>query len=93
MTILLILLTFAFGLSQFFAGYLGIAEHLGPIWAIVILTASLFLRFSLPITIGAFFGAMDVWGFHWGLAMLFAAPGLMFLVPGIIASILTAGKR
>jgi hypothetical protein len=22
-------------------------------------------RFTLPITIGAFFGAMDVWDWHW----------------------------
>jgi hypothetical protein len=33
-------------------------------------------RFSLPITVGSFFGAMNVWGWHWIGALVFAAPGL-----------------
>lgn len=44
------------------AGYAGIEEHLGALWAIGCLVASLLFRFTLPITIGAFFGAMNVWG-------------------------------
>jgi hypothetical protein len=93
MAIYLLPLTLAFGVSQLLAGYVGIAEYLGPAWAIGLLAASLLFRFTLPITIGAFFGAMDVWGIHWSLAMLFAAPGLIFLAPTIIASILTAVRR
>ena len=62
MAIYLLPLTLAFGVSQLLAGYVGIAEYLGPAWAIGLLAASLLFRFTLPITIGAFFGAMDVWG-------------------------------
>ncbi len=54
---------------------------------------SLVFRFTLPITIGAFFGAMDVWSWHWGLAALFAAPGLAFLIPGVILSIIEGVKK
>ena len=83
----------ALGIAQLIAGYAGIEEHLGALWAIGCLVASLLFRFTLPITIGAFFGAMDVWGLHWSLAALFAAPGLIFLIPGIITSVLALNKR
>lgn len=83
----------AFGVAQFIAGYAGIALHLGTGWAIGAIVLSLFFRFPLPITIGAFFGAMDVWGWHWALAALFAAPGLAFVVPGVIASVASMARR
>lgn len=83
----------ALGIAQLIAGYSGIEEHLGALWAIGCLVASLLFRFTLPITLGAFFGAMDVWGLHWSLAALFAAPGLIFLIPGIITSVLALNKR
>ena len=48
-----------FGIAQMVAGYSGIDYHFGAGWAIGALIASLMLRFTLPITIGAFFGAVD----------------------------------
>lgn len=83
----------AFGLAQLAAGYAGIEHHLGWGWAVAASVAALGFRFTLPITIGAFFGALDVWGWHWALAALFAAPGLIFVVPGVIASIISSVKR
>jgi hypothetical protein len=82
-----------FGLAQFAAGYAGIAYHFGTGWAIAALVVGVFFRFTLPITIGAFFGAMDVWGWHWALAALFAVPGLIFVVPGVIASVVSLARR
>ena len=82
----------AFGLAQFIAACAGITEHLGVFGAAGILMASLFFRFTLPVTIGAFFGAMDVWGFPWSIAALFAAPGLIFLVPSVAISMLRLKK-
>ena len=38
----------------------------------------------LPLTIGTFFGALDVWGWPWYGALLFAAPGLLFTLPGAV---------
>lgn len=84
-----------YGLVQIYAGYLGIQHHLGTGWAVAALFA-LFFRFSLPITVGAFFGAMNVWGWHWLLALLFAAPGLAFMalmIPSIFASAIGKFRR
>jgi hypothetical protein len=45
------------------------------------------------MTIGAFFGAMDIWDWHWALAGLFAAPGLAFVIPGVLAATISSVKR
>lgn len=79
--------------AQIYAGYLGIEHHLGVIWAFVAIAAAFVFRFTLPMTVGAFFGAMDVWGWHWALALIFAAPGLAFVVPGVLASIFSAVRQ
>jgi hypothetical protein len=76
-----------FAAVQIAAGYVGIEHGMGYLWALVALSAAVIFRFTLPITIGAFFGAMNVWGWHWAFALLFAAPGLVFALPGVIAAI------
>jgi hypothetical protein len=75
-----------FGILQIVAGYIGIDHHFGAGWAIAALVLALGFRFTLPITVGAFFGAVDVWGWHWVFGLLFALPGLLFVVPGILAA-------
>ncbi|RXZ44257.1 hypothetical protein [Crenobacter cavernae] len=83
----------AFGIVQLVAGFSGIEYGIGPVWAWAALLAALALRFTLPITIGAFFGAMNVWGWHWAFAALFAAPGLLLVIPGMLASVFSLVKR
>ena len=83
----------AFGIAQLAAGFDGIEQGIGSFWAWAALVAALGFRFTLPITIGAFFGAMNVWGWHWALAALFAAPGLLLVIPGVLASIISLVKR
>ena len=39
-----------------------------------------------PLTIGTFLGAMNVWGWPWYGAALFAAPGLLFIVPALVTT-------
>ena len=90
------ILVTVYGIAQIAAGYVGIDFHFGAVWAgVAIFAASMFLmfRFTLPITIGAFFGAMDVWHWHWALAALFAAPGLAFIIPSVIMSIIEGVKK
>lgn len=82
-----------FGVLQIYAGYLGIAHHIGVGWAIAAVMLALIFRFTLPVTIGAFFGAMNVWDWHWLAAAAFAAPGLLLLIPGTIAGLVSASKR
>ena len=93
---LLILALIAYGIVQVWAGYLGIDYHWGSGWAIAAVIVAFVARFSLPLTVGAFFGAMNVWGWHWVGALVFAAPGLAFMaliIPGKLASTLSRFKN
>jgi hypothetical protein len=87
-----VIAAFAFGAVQIYAGYLGITLHWGSGWAVGIIIAALLFRITLPITVGAFLCATSVWAWHWGWAILFAAPGLLFMVPFFLASLLQAGS-
>ncbi|KAA6185287.1 hypothetical protein F2Q65_09310 [Thiohalocapsa marina] len=82
-----------YGIAQFIAAWAGIELYLGPLWAGAALLVAVFFRFTLPVTLGAFFGAMDVWQWHWALAAVFAAPGLVFVVPGVISGFLHRGEN
>ncbi len=76
-----------FAAAQIAAGYAGIELGLGQLWAVVAVCAALLLRFTLPITVGAYFGAMHLWGWHWPAALCFCLPGLIFVLPGVIPAI------
>jgi hypothetical protein len=78
----------AYGIAQFAVGYMGIEDMFGVGWATAALIGSLLFRFTLPITIGAFFGATEVLGWHWALALIFTAPGLLFIIPAVATSLL-----
>ena len=73
-----------FAIVQAVIGYLGIEYHFGSGWALGLLIAAFVFRFSLPLTIGTFFGALDVLGWHWFGALLITLPGLLFMIPGAI---------
>ena len=77
-----------FGLIQMYLGVLGIAHHLGGIAAIFALGAALGLRIMLPLTIGTFFGALNVMGWPWYGAIAIAAPGLFFIAPSMVTALL-----
>jgi hypothetical protein len=74
------------GIAQMVIGYLGIEYHFGSGWAIGAIVLALVFRFSLPLTIGTFFGAMDVFGFSFIVALIITLPGLLLMVPGAIAA-------
>jgi hypothetical protein len=78
-----------YGLSQMYAGFVGIESYADNGWAYAALAAALFARFTLPLTVGCYYAAEHVWGWHWSLALLFAAPGLAFnllMLPGLAAN-------
>jgi len=79
--------TFFIGFAIFssIVGYLGVEYHLGSGWAIGCLIAAFVFRFSLPLTIGFFFGLIDVLGWNIFLAILVTFPTLIFMIPGAIA--------
>ncbi len=76
-----------FLLFQTYAGFIGIQHHLGSFFAFICLLLAIFFRFTLPITIGSFFGAMNVWGWNPIFALLFAAPSFMLIIPGFLTTL------
>lgn len=78
---LLLLLGLFWGVAFIYGGAVGIAHHWGAFWAIAFLLLAIVTRITLPLTIGAFFGALDVWGWHWFAAFLFAVPGVALILP------------
>jgi len=81
-----LMLMLGIGLAQMVIGYIGIEYHFGAGWAIGALVLSLMFRFSFPLTVGTFFGAIDVFGFSWVVALLITLPGLLLMIPGAIAA-------
>lgn len=85
LTILGFVAVFVYGLFQIYSGFIGIEAYAGPWWAWGALLGSLMFRITLPITLGAFYCAWQVWGWHWALATLWALPGLAFMLPAVVA--------
>ncbi|MEN5003240.1 hypothetical protein [Stenotrophomonas indicatrix] len=83
----------AFGLVQLWAGWAGLEDAFGSGWAIAAVLAAIFFRFTLPVVVGGFLCAKNIWEWHWFFALLFAAPGLLFMVPSIFTSLMDAVRR
>jgi len=83
------------GCIQLYVGFLGIEYHWGSTAAVICVVLAFLFRFMLPLTIGTFFGALDVWGWPWYGALAFTAPGLLFVLPGLVAIAIAAlsGRR
>jgi hypothetical protein len=80
------------GYSAFFlySGFIGIAEEWGTVWALVALFAGFVFQSPLPLAIGAFFGALDVWHWPWPGALAWTAPGMLytlFMLPYALTSL------
>lgn len=83
-----------YGVTQLGAAYLGIEHHIGHFWGWAAVFVALAFRFTLPAVVGSFYGATDVWGWHWAIALAFASPGLALMLPGIAVGLFgEIGKR
>jgi len=91
--ILAMFLFFGIGAIQIYAGFLGIENEFGFGWAMGCLALTFFLRISLPLTIGTFLCALNIWHWHWFGALLFTMPGLLFIIPGMISAILDSMRK
>jgi hypothetical protein len=85
------LLFAVYGIAQIVAAYVGLDYYLG-LWAVLIFIVCMFLRFTLPLTVASFLCAMNVWQWHWFLALIFAAPGLLLVIPSILGSLIESGR-
>lgn len=81
------------GLVQLALGFVGIEHHFGVYWAVAALVVAFWFRFLLPITIGSYFGAVDVMGWEWYVGVAVAAPGLFFVLPGMVMAALESLKQ
>lgn len=84
---------FAFGLLQLAAGWAGIEDSYGWGWGVAAVVAAIFFRFTIPIAFGAFLCAKNIWEWHWLFALIFALPGLLFMIPAFLGSLIDAAKR
>ncbi|SFJ88136.1 hypothetical protein [Methylophaga sulfidovorans] len=90
---LLIIGSLAYSALVFFLGYVGIAEGLGRWWALGALFLAIFLRFVAPIVVGAIFGAMHLWDWHWAAAVVLVMPGIVLVIPAILAGALDSLRK
>lgn len=74
------------GLAQLCAGIIGIEHQFG--W-IGLLVACIILAFGIefPFLIGTYICCAYVWKWPWPLALLFTLPGLIFLIPSVMAAV------
>ncbi len=91
--VLLFLVVLGAGIASLVLGFMGIEHSIGAGWAYAAVAVAVFLKFTLPITVGIFFGARDVLHWHWALALLVAAPGLLLMIPGMIGGIVGLVRR
>jgi len=78
----------AFRLTRAVIGTIGLQHELGLPWALLALACLVLFRLALPIRIGAFIALMSLWGWPWYAALLFAAPRLPMMLPGLLSSAL-----
>jgi Sec-independent protein translocase protein TatA len=83
---------FLFTIFQVYGAFLGFDFYFGSMWATIAIVLSIIFRFPLPISIAAFFGAVNVWHWPWFLAALFISPGLLLLIPGILVLLVARMK-
>ena len=79
-------------IAHLIIGFHGLDVTFGTGWAYAGLIAA-FFRLTPPLTVGVYFGAVDLWGWHPVAAAVFAAPGLLILIPGIFVMITERFKR
>ena len=86
--IIWVIVLLGFGIVQICLGYLGIDYHLGNIFAIGALGLAFALRIMFPLTIGTYFGVVDVLGWDWYWGVIIAAPGVVFILPVLVTAII-----
>jgi hypothetical protein len=72
-----------FRVTRLVIGAIGLQYEFGLVWALLGALVLVLLRFTLPIRIGAVIALVSVWRWPWIAALIFAAPRLVLVVPGL----------
>ena len=83
----------AFRIARAVIGTVGLEHELGLACAVLAAAALALFRFTLPIRIGAILGLIGLWGWPWYAAVIFAAPRLPLLLPGLISTALAKRRH
>jgi hypothetical protein len=73
----------ALRVARLIVGSIGLQHELGVFWAVIGAASLMLFRLSLPIRIGAFLALVSLWRWPWFAALIFAAPRLLLLLPGL----------
>ena len=82
-----------FGILQLVIGCLGIAAVYGGGWAVATFFSAVAFRFTVPIVIGCYLYAHNIWGWHWIFSAIFAAPGILFMIPQFLNALFFGIRR
>jgi hypothetical protein len=76
----------AWRVARVWIGVLGLAQLLGLPWAVIAIAALVLTDATIPVRLCAAVGAVMVW--HWPVAaaVIFAAPRLVLVLPGVIST-------
>lgn len=83
-TLLFVFCALIYAVTGIVAGWVGLDSYMGPWIATAIIGVSLYMRFTLPITISAFFGLVYVWQWPWYVGVVFCFPGLFIAAPAML---------
>ena len=67
-------------------GTIGLQHELGIACAIIGLAAVLLFGFTWFIRVGAFMALVSLWRWPWFAALLFAAPRVVLMIPGLLST-------
>ena len=95
------MILFLFCAVQVWTAYMGISHYINSaLGGLIIIGIALGLRLifkmrplMILIPLGAFYGALNVWHWNWFWALILAVPGVIFIIPDIIAKITSRIKN
>jgi hypothetical protein len=74
-------------------GTIGLQHELGIACAIIGAAAVLLFGFTWFIRIGAFMALVSLWRWPWFAALLFAAPRVVLMIPGLVSTVVAKWRH
>ena len=79
--IIIVISLFILMIFHLVVGFLGMQYFFGTLIALMFAIFCIYFKFSLPLTVGTFFGIIYVLEWHWFFAIILTLPGIFFLSP------------
>ena len=82
------LLLAGFRLARCGIALMGLAQLLGAVWASLLVLIVVLAGFNWVLRVAAFVTVLHRWHWPWPVAVLFAAPRLVLVLPGLATTLL-----